>query len=299
MNEQMESALERSDISFLETQKLAQDELLIKSWLAGKSENTRRSYFRIADELLAWVYPVELKKISIHHVQSFLEVRASQKRATYALKVAAIKSLLTYGSRTGYLTANLGVFIPGVKSDSKLTDRYLSEEEVLSMIEAAHDVREQAVIRLLYSGGLRVSELVSLNWEDLQMRDEGESQVKIRGKGDNLRVVMISKTTTDALQRLKLNESKPWKPIFSSDYGSKTRLTDRTVRDLVFRLAMRADIRKKVSPHWLRHAHASHALDRGAPIHLVQSTLGHASVATTGRYLHSRPKESSGKYLVE
>jgi site-specific recombinase XerD len=59
----------------------------------------------------------------------------------------------------------------------------------------------------------------------------------------------------------------------------------------------RAGLEASVSPHWLRHAHASHALDRGAPIHLVQATLGHASISTTGRYLHARPKESSGRFL--
>jgi integrase/recombinase XerD len=62
--------------------------------------------------------------------------------------------------------------------------------------------------------------------------------------------------------------------------------------------AARAGISLAVSPHWLRHAHASHALDRGAPIHLVQATLGHASVATTGKYLHARPTDSSARYLA-
>jgi integrase/recombinase XerD len=62
--------------------------------------------------------------------------------------------------------------------------------------------------------------------------------------------------------------------------------------------AQRAGFEGKVSPHWLRHAHATHALERGAPIHLVQATLGHTSVATTGRYLHARPTDSSARYLV-
>jgi integrase len=62
--------------------------------------------------------------------------------------------------------------------------------------------------------------------------------------------------------------------------------------------AKRAGLRAGVSPHWLRHAHATHALERGAPIHLVQATLGHASVVTTGRYLHARPSDSSARYLA-
>jgi integrase/recombinase XerD len=74
-------------------------------------------------------------------------------------------------------------------------------------------------------------------------------------------------------------------------------LTDSGIWRIVKAAAQRAGIEVPVSPHWLRHAHASHALDRGAPIHLVQATLGHASITTTGRYLHARPKESSSKFL--
>jgi integrase/recombinase XerD len=66
---------------------------------------------------------------------------------------------------------------------------------------------------------------------------------------------------------------------------------------IVRKAAERAGIELPVSPHWFRHAHASHALDRGAPIHLVQATLGHASITTTGRYLHARPSDSSSRFL--
>ena len=74
-------------------------------------------------------------------------------------------------------------------------------------------------------------------------------------------------------------------------------MTDSGIWRIVKAAAQRAGIEVPVSPHWLRHAHASHALDRGAPIHLVQATLGHASITTNGRYLHARPKESSSQFL--
>jgi len=86
-------------------------------------------------------------------------------------------------------------------------------------------------------------------------------------------------------------------PVFASRRGGG-HLHPTAVERVVWRAARRAGIEGKVSPHWLRHAHATHALDRGAPIHLVQATLGHASVATTGRYLHARPTDSSARYLV-
>ena len=84
-------------------------------------------------------------------------------------------------------------------------------------------------------------------------------------------------------------------PVFRSRKGGH--LDESQVWRIVRKAAKRAGIEKKVSCHWLRHAHASHALDRGAPIHLVQATLGHSSISTTGKYLHARPTDSSGSYL--
>ena len=84
-------------------------------------------------------------------------------------------------------------------------------------------------------------------------------------------------------------------PVFKS--RKKGHLRAVQVWRIVGKAAVRAGITKAVSCHWLRHAHASHSLDRGAPISLVQATLGHSSVATTGKYLHARPSDSSSKYL--
>lgn len=83
--------------------------------------------------------------------------------------------------------------------------------------------------------------------------------------------------------------------MFGSRKGGP--LSVRQVRNVVAAAARRAELTAPVSPHWLRHAHASHSLDAGAPVSLVSSTLGHASVATTGRYLHARPSDSSARYL--
>lgn len=85
-------------------------------------------------------------------------------------------------------------------------------------------------------------------------------------------------------------------PVFPSRKG-KGDLHPSQVHRIVQAAAVRAGVEVPVLPHWLRHAHASHALDRDAPIHLVQATLGHASVATTGKYLHARPEDSSARYL--
>jgi site-specific recombinase XerD len=87
-------------------------------------------------------------------------------------------------------------------------------------------------------------------------------------------------------------------PVFRSRKTKNgARLQPLAILRVVRQAAARAGIPLSVSPHWFRHAHASHALDRGAPIHLVQATLGHAGIATTGRYLHARPNDSSSRFL--
>jgi integrase/recombinase XerD len=92
-------------------------------------------------------------------------------------------------------------------------------------------------------------------------------------------------------------EAEAGEPVFKSRKKGDA-LTPQGVLAVVREAAGRAGIEGNVSPHWLRHAHASHALDRGAPIHLVQATLGHSSITTTGRYLHARPADGSSRFLA-
>jgi integrase len=114
-------------------------------------------------------------------------------------------------------------------------------------------------------------------------------------KGGKTRAVVVSAATWAELVALRC-EAGPDEPVFRSRKGSA--LDPSQVHRIVRAAAKRAGLDGDVSPHWLRHAHASHALDRGAPLHLVQATLGHSNVATTGLYLHARPSESSGRYLA-
>ena len=275
------------------------DELFIRAWLSGKSENSKRAYRRLIEDFRSWVHPLALRDLSLHHLLSFLDSWGRRSRSTRALVISALKSCYSFGQKTGFFQVNLAALLPSVQPDSRLTERYLTEDEVRAMIAAAHTPIEEALLRLLYSGGLRVSECVSLNWQDINARESGEAQLKIKGKGDKTRVLLVSPATLAALLKIRPKHYREFDPVFTSGRTKKRRLTDRSIRDIIFRLAIRAGIKKRVSPHWLRHAHASHALDRGAPIHLVQATLGHASVATTGRYLHARPGQSSGGFLSE
>ena len=272
------------------------DAFFVRSWLLEKSENSRNAYARIAREYLTFTAPRTLRQTALSDLQNFLQVKSHHAKATQAQARAVLKSLYSFAVRTGYLTANLGAFLKSVRLESKLTERYLTEDEVRAMIRSAELPRDRALLRLLYAAGLRVSECVGLSWEDIQPRGEG-ALLKITGKGDKVRVVAIPSTTWEDLRALRTPEMRDGHAVFFPNYADSRRLSARQVVNIVKRAAFLAGIAKAVSPHWLRHAHASHALDRGAPIHLVQATLGHASIATTGKYLHARPDESSGSYL--
>jgi integrase/recombinase XerD len=162
------------------------------------------------------------------------------------------------------------------------------------MLALAPDPRTEALLRLLYGGGLRLSEAVGLCWRDLQARADGRGQVSVLGKGGRERTVLVSPRTWAALQALRRPEDGPEDPVFRSRRGH--RLSAVQAWRIVRTAARRAGV--QASPHFLRHAHASHALDRGAPVHLVQATLGHGSLRTTGRYLHARPGDSSSRFLA-
>jgi site-specific recombinase XerD len=154
-------------------------------------------------------------------------------------------------------------------------------------------LRNRVLLTVLYGGGLRISEVCGLRWRDLMARDEA-GQATVFGKGGKTRAVLLSASTWKVLMALR-GEAPSDAPVFRSRKGGA--LDPSAVHRVVKAAAARAGLPSEVSAHWLRHAHASHSLDRGAPIHLVQATLGHASVATTGRYLHARPSESSARFL--
>ena len=121
--------------------------------------------------------------------------------------------------------------------------------------------------------------------------------ITVFGKGGKTRTILLKSGMWQELLSIK-GEAGTGDVLFRSRKGGGA-LDASQVRRIIYAAARRAGMHQKVSPHWMRHAHASHALDRRAPIHLVQTTLGHASVSTTGRYLHARPMESSSFYLPD
>jgi integrase/recombinase XerD len=276
------------------TRQADSDEQLMALGLHGRPDHTQRAYRTEADRFLLYVGK-PLRSVRLLDIQSYADHLndSDLKPASIQRALAAVKSLFAFGFRLGYLQFDTArpLKVPGFRDE--LAERILSETEVLRIISLEPNPRNRAILLTLYAGGFRVSEICSLKWRHLQERDAA-GQITVFGKGDKTRTVLIPRSVWEALQILQQDASAD-APVFRS--RKKGHLDESQVWRIVSKAAERAGIDKNVSCHWFRHAHASHALDRGCPIHLVQATLGHSSVATTGKYLHARPTDSSGNYL--
>ena len=273
-------------------QQARSDEHLVTLWLHGRSEATQRAY---AADLAAFFAHVgrPLRAVTLGDMQSFQDSLKTLATSTEARRLSAVKSLLSFGHRTGYLPVNVGAAIRLPKVKGTLAERILDVDAVLHMLALERQARNKALLRLLYLGGLRISEACGLRGRDLQARDDA-GQVTVFGKGGTTRAVLLKASVWAELAQLRSPD--PDATVFRSREGGGA-LDPSQVHRIVKAAAKRAGLSPAVSAHWLRHAHVSHALDRGAPVHLVQATVGHASLATTSRYAHARPSDSSSRYL--
>jgi integrase/recombinase XerD len=271
------------------------DEHLIELWLHGRSTHTQRAYRGDIERFRAGAGK-SLRAVTLAHLQQFADSLADLAPASRYRTLSAAKSLLAFGHRIGYLAFDVGrpLRLPVVRN--RLAERILSDADLHRILNLEPDARNRALLLLLYASGVRVSELCGLSWRDLQANGDG-GQITVLGKGGLTRAVQVPGSVWKAVLDLRRSAGAE-DPVFRSRKGKNGgRLQSVAVLRIVRQAAGRAGIDLPVSPHWFRHAHASHALDRGAPIHLVQATLGHASITTTGQYLHARPQDSSSRFL--
>lgn len=273
------------------------DDHLVGMWVErSTSEHTRRKYRTEAARLRAFVgKPLPLVRLG--DLQAYLASLEGKAPATRANATAAMKSLFSFAQEIGYVRFNIGKAVKAPPVKNVLAERILSEPDAQRMVLLEPNLRNRTLLTVLYGGGLRISEVCGLRWRDLSERDTA-GQATIFGKGGKTRIVLLSTNTWRLLVSLRADlpaPPKPDAPVFLSLRGGP--LDASQVHRIVKAAAERAGLPADVSAHWLRHAHASHALDRGAPVHLVQATLGHASLSTTSRYTHARPSESSARFL--
>lgn len=214
------------------------------------------------------------------------------KKSSIVRKLAAMRSFFEFGLRRKWRDDNPASALSTPRQEQKIPT-FLTEEETAQFLEwpvdraEPRDVRDRAILELLYASGLRVSELTALDLEDLHLR---ERLVRVKGKGKKERIVPFGRQAEKWLReylalRPRLASQRMSEAALFLNYRGE-RLTPRSVQRLVQSRLKQIAVFRKVSPHSLRHSFASHLLSRGADLRVIQELLGHKSLATTQKYTH-------------
>ena len=265
--------------------------------------STQRAYRRdwnVVRQALDKVGAGSLQQVKVNHLYAALDSVGKQcSLETFRRRVFAVKSLFSFAHRTGYLQFNVASVVRPPPREETLAERILPADQIYQMISAASPGAPRILVRLLYISGLRIGEAVELKSKHLIDRPNGRVQLTVRGKRGKTRFVLLTPSMSAELKQLA---GEPEEYLFRdlcprrrSDSTRAVRV--RSAQRIVSRCASVSGIGHPVSPHWMRHAHVSHALDHGAPLHVVQATVGHASPTTTSRYTHVRPDSSSADYI--
>jgi integrase/recombinase XerD len=262
------------------------DDQLVDLWLSGRPESTQGVYRPVVVEFLTFIGK-GLQDAQVADLVRFAEAIPGSEATRYR-KVSTIKSLFSYAHRTGYCLFNIGLPVQCPRPVNKLHQKILEPSDIQGVVRGARTGRDRILTRFLYVSGARISEACGLRFTDLR-----GNRVSFFGKGRKTRTVMIPDAVVAELQSLRRKGDTDQSFIFKSFTGKQ--LLPRNARQVIRKAADEAML--EMSPHWLRHSHASHALDNGAPIHLVQQGLGHENVSTTSLYLHARPNDGASRFL--
>lgn len=270
------------------------DDMLVKLFVDTKRSEKTRVQYAHSTGLLRGFVGKPLDAITLQDAVKYHEWLKGQYDSLHSVKlhVNVAKALCSFGVKLNYLRTNVFAVIKPDATPEVTHKRILTEEQVLKLIDAPKRERDKLLLRLIYAGGLRVSEVCNLVWSDLLLN--GVLHIR-QGKGQKERFVTLSDGMVERLTAYR-GEAGADDPMFKSQKGGK--LDETAVQRIVKSAAGAVGITDDVSPHWLRHSHASHSLDRGASLVTVRDTLGHSSIATTNKYLHSKRQDSSALHLA-
>ena len=225
---------------------------------------------------------VTATELSPRHIRAFLVALHARglDPASVGRKLAAVRSWLRFLVRRGVLERNPAREVRGPRLPKKLVS-FLPVDEAHDLMVANNSLRDTAILELLYASGLRVSELTGLALDDV---DRSARTVRVLGKGRKERVVPFGGAAARALDTYLPRRGTAPGPLFVNARGGG--LTPRSVHTVVRRAAAAAGITRRVSPHTLRHTFATHLLDAGADLRVIQELLGHSRLSTTQRYTH-------------
>jgi integrase/recombinase XerC len=267
------------------------------------SPHTLRNYQSDLDQFRLFLVARELAldgednvivgEIDVHVIRAYLaSLTRDRKKSSIGRKLAVLKGFFRYLLTNHKIDKTPLLLIHSPKQEKPLP-AFLSVDDVFQLlgsikIKTHLDVRDRAALEVFYSSGVRVSELVGLNWADIDFQ---LGILRVVGKGSKERIVPVGEIALQALRDYGAEQRKKWQvackgetPVFLNNRGG--RITTRSVARIVEKHLKQAGLQIKMGPHGLRHSFATHLLNSGADLRSIQELLGHASLSTTQRYTH-------------
>lgn len=261
------------------------------------SQHTVLNYRIDLDGFFDFLGGTAIKDVDYQVLRRYVAHIRSQnlKPKSVARKLSAVRSFFKYLHREGVVERNPAKLLITPKLDKKLP-MFLSKEEMTTLIETpqedkASGLRDKAIFETLYSTGIRVSELVGLNENSVDMIG---NVIRVMGKGKKERIVPIGEPAIEAIRAYCAVRPRTSQALFLNKNGQ--RLTTRSICNIINKYIQRTSILKKVSPHSLRHSFATHLLNRGADLRSVQELLGHQNLSTTQIYTHLTTEKLKSVY---
>lgn len=294
--------------------KVTNEELLIfVDYLLNErkySQLTASSYKEDISKFLGFLYSntIDFKKVQVQDIRNYLLDMTSRGNSKETMKraLASLKHFYSFLFLKDYISYDPFELVSSPKSDKKLPD-FMTVEEVKMLFNANAKRtdelkdRDQAILELMFSSGLRASEVISLTLQSINMR---ERLIRVFGKGKKERIVPFTRTARDALNEYILNsrpnllakrkQASDTNILFLNNYGNK--LTDRGLEYIMNEIEKKTGVFIKLHPHKLRHSFATHLLSQGADLRTIQELLGHESIGTTSIYTHVSYTEMKSVY---
>ena len=283
-----------------------------KSYLSVEknfSEHTLNAYCSDIVSYILWLNDTSCIDVDFNKLREYLHFiqRFDYKKTTIARKTASIRTFYKYLFRERYIDSNPAISLSAPKKPKSLP-KFLTTDEIEKIlnnmkIDTPAGFRNRVILELLWATGMRVSELSNLNFGDLNIE---ENEIRVFGKGAKERIVLISNRAKDYLiQYIKtarrllapgydIGEINENSPLFINSTGF--RLQNKTIRKAINEVVEKIELPKKVTPHVFRHSFATHLIENGADLRVVQELLGHAGISNTQIYTHISMKHLQDVY---
>ena len=262
------------------------------------SQHTAKAYYSDVLDFLLWLGETPLENVNFSKVREYLHFikKFNNKKTTLERKIASLRTFYKYLFREKKVDSNPAMNLNSPKRPRQLP-KFLTPYEVEQIlnnikIDTPAGYRNKAILELLWATGMRVSELSGLNFEDLNLEN---NEIRVFGKGSKERIILVTDRAKTYLQRY-IDTARPLvakgfrvenredSPVFINNTGF--RLQTRTVRNVINDIVEKIQLPKHVTPHVFRHSFATHLIENGADLRVVQELLGHASISNTQIYTH-------------